>query len=231
MFIELGRLSGKDGSTKEFEADFLREISSWVPNAVQVSFNFINSEGVIVAPHIVEVPPPPLFNYVAVVATSDIPADSPNMTPKADMPMRLSVKRYSSQIVREHSATEWDAKRQVVQLCFIKRRKGMSMEDFRNHYENVHAPLALCNLPMISSYNRYFVNDPAANDEIGQQELDFDVVTEFTFATADDHARFHRKMADPAIGEIFAEDEKNLFDRSKISLFLVRQKVVSLSGA
>lgn len=101
-------------------------------------------------------------------------------------------------------------------LIFLKRRKGMSLDAFREHYEGVHAALSLKNSAGgLRRYVRRYV-EPLPQAPTGESsELDFDVVTELWF---DDRAVFENVVKFAARGRLPAEvvaDEERLFDRSK----------------
>jgi len=100
-------------------------------------------------------------------------------------------------------------------LIFLKRRPGMSVEDFRRYYEESHAPLCLKGMRGVSRYLRRFI-DPLPNPETGAAgDLAYDVITELWF---EDEALFRataRSMATRSMPDEIVEDEKKLFDRSR----------------
>jgi hypothetical protein len=100
-------------------------------------------------------------------------------------------------------------------LIFLKRRPGMSVEAFRDYYENRHARLCEKYTTGVTRYMRRFL-DPLPNPETGRNdELPYDVITELWF---DDEATFEAtvKYVSTSVmpGEVIA-DEMNLFDRGK----------------
>lgn len=94
-------------------------------------------------------------------------------------------------------------------LLFLKRRPGMSVEEFRQYYENNHVKLCEKYAVGARRYVRRFL------DPVGGEELPFDVITEVWL---EDRAVFEAvceltaKNAPPP--EVL-EDEMRLFDRSK----------------
>jgi uncharacterized protein (TIGR02118 family) len=100
-------------------------------------------------------------------------------------------------------------------LMFLKRRPGMSVEAFRDYYENRHVKLCEKYVTGVRRYVRRFL-DPLADPTTGMtQDLPFDVVTELWF---DDEALFRatvHHLSTSAMPEDVIEDEKNLFDRAK----------------
>ena len=72
-------------------------------------------------------------------------------------------------------------------LLFMKRRPGMTMDDFVDYYENRHVPLALKYASRMSGYTRRYLT-PQPTPETGQtDELPYDVITELSF---DDETTF-----------------------------------------
>ncbi len=100
-------------------------------------------------------------------------------------------------------------------LIFLKRRSGMSHDEFRDYYENAHSKLCEKYAAGARRYVRRYVQ-PVANLETGEAgELDFDVITELWFddrAICEKVLEIGSSMAFPA--EVLA-DEERLFDRSK----------------
>lgn len=98
-------------------------------------------------------------------------------------------------------------------LLFMKRRPGMTIEAFRDYYENHHVPLCLKYTSGVNRYVRRFLT-PQPNPETGAtQELQFDVITELWF---EDEAVFRgtvQYLATSIMPDEIVEDEKRLFDR------------------
>ena len=64
----------------------------------------------------------------------------------------------------------------VKAIALIKRKPGLSREEFVKHYEEVHAPLILGLLTTIKRYARNHIIVPA-----GAEEPEFDCVTELWY--------------------------------------------------
>jgi uncharacterized protein (TIGR02118 family) len=99
-------------------------------------------------------------------------------------------------------------------LLMMKRRPGMSVEEFRDYYETKHVPLALKYTSGLKRYVRRYL-DPHPHPETGPAgELPFDVITELWF---DDEEVFRTVLAyvtTSALPDEVIEDEKKLFDRT-----------------
>lgn len=116
-------------------------------------------------------------------------------------------------------------------LLFMKRRPGMSVEDFRAYYENRHAPLALEHGATMSRYVRRYL-DPQPHAETGTcGELPYDVVTELWF---DDDVKFRRTLGyitQHVMPDHIVADEMNLFDRPTMRIATVVECESDLSSA
>lgn len=98
-------------------------------------------------------------------------------------------------------------------MIFLKRRPGLSVEEFRRHYETVHIKLTEKYAVGLSRYIRKYV-DPMPGSPEGY-ELPYDVVTELWF---EDEAVFWataEHLAGGNLPEDVLEDEKYLLDRNK----------------
>ena len=100
-------------------------------------------------------------------------------------------------------------------LIFLKRRPDMSLETFRDYYENVHAKLGEKYAIGLRRYVRRYVQ-PLPRELTGTaDEMDFDVITELWF---DDRAIFEKVIEFAPRGALPADvlaDEERLFDRAK----------------
>ena len=115
-------------------------------------------------------------------------------------------------------------------LLFMKRRPGMSVEAFREYYENHHAPLCAKYSSGVSRYVRRFLT-PHRNPETGAaEELAFDVITELWF---EDEAVFRgtvQYLSTAIMPDDVVEDEGRLFDRAKTRMATVVECESSLPG-
>lgn len=108
-------------------------------------------------------------------------------------------------------------------IALLKRKNGMSHDDFVEYYENKHAVLIRKLLPNIVDYRRNFVEHETAFVNAAVAPIDFDVVTEIFFANRADYDAFLAKAAEAEIAQAIADDEENLFDRSATRMFVVDQ--------
>ena len=104
-------------------------------------------------------------------------------------------------------------------VAILKRKKGLSFEQFRDHYETSHAMLAKKHFGhLFSDYRRNYLpsapsitaSDPAA---AAAGSAAPDVVTEICFRDEKAFAEFGRLFGDPATQKIFTDDEERFLDR------------------
>ena len=106
-------------------------------------------------------------------------------------------------------------------LLFMKRKPGMSVAEFRDYYENSHAPLAKKYSSGIKKYVRRYL-DPQPHPETGPcDELPFDVVTELWFDDESIYKGTLKYLTTTIMPEEIIEDEKKLFDRSSFRIATV----------
>jgi len=110
----------------------------------------------------------------------------------------------------------------IKSIALIKRKPGLSREEFIKHYEEVHAPLALKHFPTFKRYVRnYVITVP------GTEEPDFDCITEFWFDDIEGAMAVTEALGDykTEIGKIFLDDEEKFQDRGRTRTFLVDERV------
>lgn len=98
-------------------------------------------------------------------------------------------------------------------ILLVKRKPGLTHEEFRAHYEANHAPLARRSLPHLHRYVRNFL---AAFP--GQPEPEFDCITEFWFETRD-AMETSMTWARSEEGQVLARDEELFMDRPAIRVY------------
>lgn len=115
-------------------------------------------------------------------------------------------------------------------LLFMKRRPGMSVEAFRDYYENHHVPLCLKYSQGVSRYLRRYL-DPQPHAESGRNdELPYDVITELWF---DDEAAWRGTvdyLATSVMPDDVVKDEAILFDRPTMRMATVVERETEFSS-
>lgn len=115
-------------------------------------------------------------------------------------------------------------------LLFMKRRPGMTVEAFRDYYENKHVPLCAKYMSGITRYVRRYL-DPQPHPESGSnEELPYDVITELWF---EDEAVFRgtvKYLSTGTMANEVIEDEKKLFDRASMRMATVVEQESDLAS-
>jgi uncharacterized protein (TIGR02118 family) len=115
------------------------------------------------------------------------------------------------------------AKKAYKILLLMKRRPDISVEAFRDYYENNHVPFCLQHRGAMTRYIRRFI-DPQDHPETGPAgELPYDVITELWF---DDEAAFKGTLGyitTSVMPDEIIEDEKKFFDRSSFRIATVTE--------
>lgn len=107
----------------------------------------------------------------------------------------------------------------VKSVTLIKRKPGISRDEFIWHYEEVHVPLALKHF----SFDRYVRNHIIPP---GIEETKFDCITEIWFKNwADYHACISFWQSET--GHDLRVDEHTFIDRDKSVYFLVEEKATT----
>ena len=117
-------------------------------------------------------------------------------------------------------------------MLMMKRKPGLSLEEFIEHYERVHVPLALTNARNLVHYERHYLR-PGRFVPFGDEliEPDYDVITELwydsetTYESQQELLRRH-----PEVLVDIVADEEQLFDRSKSRFAYVEDHVSDLSA-
>ena len=99
-------------------------------------------------------------------------------------------------------------------MSLIKRKQGLSREEFIRHYEEKHVPLAMKHFPFKKYTRNYVISFP------GLEEMDFDCITEVWFETMDDCQAAAEFSASKEY-KVISDDEEKFMDRNNIVAFLV----------
>lgn len=102
-------------------------------------------------------------------------------------------------------------------LALIKRRPDITRADFRNHYETIHAPLALPLMVGLVRYVRYHLEE----DLLG--EIDFDVLSAFWYRDAA-AVLDAMKSLEAEAGKPILEDELKFMDKPANTFFSVSER-------
>lgn len=119
-------------------------------------------------------------------------------------------------------------------VALLKRKQGMSKEEFRKYYEEKHIKLCHENSRGYAlDYRRNYIQDQFGAGTGGSEfssdaaaEADYDVVTEVWFRSREEIEQMLKAVQVSSIGEAMIKDEENLFDRSA-HRFMICDEVIS----
>ncbi|HTH29590.1 MAG TPA: EthD domain-containing protein [Sphingobium sp.] len=114
-------------------------------------------------------------------------------------------------------------------IAMFKRKPGLTPEQFREYYETRHAVLGVKLMPFFKDYRRNYIRHDLgpqrSSAEPNSASLDFDVITEISFANREDYERMLQALSDPVIREQIVEDEKQFMDRGATLSYVVDESV------
>lgn len=128
------------------------------------------------------------------------------------------------------SALSGERRDMIKTISLLHARAGMAHDAFLDRYEGVHVPLVNRLLGPFRDYRRNFVR-PAAEAEwiagLGAVRPDFDAMTAIWFDDQAALAALGAKLAEGDAGPRIAADEIEMFDRSRMAMFMVGEQAVS----
>lgn len=109
------------------------------------------------------------------------------------------------------------------QVALLKRRNGMTREEFIDYYENHHSKLGERFMPLARRYLRRYVT-PEKNPITGEAiELDFDVIMEIWWDSREDFEMTMKQIGEGEAFRLFSEDEKRIFNTHSNRVFTVEE--------
>ncbi|MDT5224339.1 MAG: hypothetical protein QOG19_1746 [Mycobacterium sp.] len=111
-------------------------------------------------------------------------------------------------------------------LSYLAKRDGMTPAEFTGYYENHHVPLILSLAPPPVVYKRHYVQRADALN-IGEADVDFDVVTEQAFADREAFQSWIDAVTAGDAGERVAADEARFLDRDRTRSCVVSEYVTT----
>lgn len=107
-------------------------------------------------------------------------------------------------------------------IGLLKKRPGMSSEEFRDYYERYHRVIGEKYLSgRAVKYMRRYLTGFADVITGEQPAMPYDVVLEIWYPDKQTFDQTNELLAAPDIAREIEEDEKQLFDRSKNAFFYV----------
>ena len=119
----------------------------------------------------------------------------------------------------------------ITLIALVKRKQGLSKGEFRRHYEENHAPLALKHLgSYMKEYRRSYPTHDAAfafneyEGPTGSQPvdgtLDYDCITTIRCQDLATLEKMNEKMMSPGVKDEIVRDEARFMNRSSVRIFI-----------
>ena len=112
-------------------------------------------------------------------------------------------------------------------MWLLKRKDGISHEQFRAHYENSHARMAQKYFgDLLVEYKRNYktetwgggVPTEPGGGTFGPCDWQYDCIAEWVMPDEAAFEKINAIFADPVIGKEFHDDEENFLDRASVML-------------
>lgn len=104
-------------------------------------------------------------------------------------------------------------------IFLLKRKAGVTHEQFREHYEKSHVKLGQKYLGhLMISYERNYVTQVRGSRSQGRKPVawEYDCITEWMLPNAEALEEVYRIFAIPEIGQEFFDDEGRFLDRDAV---------------
>ena len=111
-------------------------------------------------------------------------------------------------------------------VCLLKRKKGLSFEQFKHYYENHHAPLANSYLTKALHYQRRYLTSAMPGYLGSEDDMPglYDCFTEVWFENRADMEENLAVLGHADTAKIVIEDEEKFLDRSQLRFFIVEDE-------
>ena len=127
----------------------------------------------------------------------------------------------------------------MIRIQWLLRRKpGITFEQFRKHYETSHAILGERYFGhLMLAYRRNYVlppecaASPAMRRVLDAKGWDYDCIAEWDLRDASAFDQVVAMLSDPTIGKIFHDDEEHFLDRGSVRLVLCDQRETDTSAS
>jgi uncharacterized protein (TIGR02118 family) len=104
----------------------------------------------------------------------------------------------------------------LVVLGFLKRKPGLTLEEFNRYWRDVHGPLVRGTPEVARHFVKYVQHQlTPGKSSPGAPELPYDAFSETWYETAEDRERMR---AEPKFKEVIAPDEANFLDPVRLAM-------------
>lgn len=108
-------------------------------------------------------------------------------------------------------------------MVLLKRKPGLTLQQFIDHYENNHAPLGVQYQKKMVRYIRHFLHPSPYPLDGTVVEAEYDVLTELWFEDKQAYDEGMALMMEPEANKVLSEDEERFLDLSKSRLVFIEE--------
>jgi hypothetical protein len=109
-------------------------------------------------------------------------------------------------------------------IDFLIRKPGLSKEEFRAHYENVHRPLAFKTFPQILEHRRNYPEEGGVLFPEGMEQP-WDCIVEILLTDRKGFEDMEAFLADPKLSREIIEDGERFLDIPRCGVLIVEEVV------
>ena len=112
-------------------------------------------------------------------------------------------------------------------MMLVRRKPGLTHEEFRRHYESIHVPLALGTIPQIRGYVRNYIRPEQDFVRPGddQQNSGYDCITEFWYEDKAAWEEVKKRYREGDLAAIMEADEVQFMDREQMKVLIAEECV------
>jgi len=111
-------------------------------------------------------------------------------------------------------------------VCFLKRKEGLTREEFYDHWENRHAPL-IASTPELARHIVRYEQLRRTTHQPWMGSEDYDGITLQWMESAE---AFEAFIAEPTYAELIAPDEARFLDTSALVWMITEEPTVAMDG-
>jgi uncharacterized protein (TIGR02118 family) len=111
-------------------------------------------------------------------------------------------------------------------FALLRRREGMSRDEFVTHWRNHHGPL-IASEPTLARHIRRYEQHVRHRPDLLSGTEDCDGVAVQWFDSIDDFVGF---MSEPKYAELIAVDERRFLDMEKVEFIITEEPTVVIDG-
>lgn len=112
-------------------------------------------------------------------------------------------------------------------MMLVRRKPGLTHEEFRRHYESTHVPLALGTIPQIRGYVRNYIRPEQdfVQPDDDQQNSGYDCITEFWYEDKAAWEEVKKRYREGDLAAIMEADEVQFMDRDQMKVLIAEECV------